>query len=105
MLTSLLTIQILGAVLVVAALFLEVWRSRRSAQIIRNWADANGYRVLESRLMLFWTGPFFWRKSGQQQVFRVTVRDKTGTTQTTWIRCGHWWLGLVSSEIKVHWDN
>ena len=46
---DILAVQIVGAALVVAVLFLEIWRTRRSEQIIGAWAKSNNYRLLEGR--------------------------------------------------------
>ena len=49
-------------------------------------------------------GPYFWTSSKGQTVYRVTVEVRGGV-RTGWVRCGGWWLGLLSDQAEVRWDN
>ena len=102
---DLLTTQITGALIVAAVIGLGVRRSRRSEQIVQEWAQKNNYRLLDSRNMFLSPGPFFWKKSKQQTVFRVLLRDKDGNMKNAWILCGSWWGRLTVDNIEVRWDN
>ena len=97
-------VQIIGAGLLGLAFGLEVWRSRRSEKTIRDWARNSEYHLLMLRNVFPFAGPFFWTKSGQQTVFRVTIRDNAGAAKSAWLLCGHWWRGVLSDEIVVRWD-
>jgi hypothetical protein len=80
------------------------WHFTRSAAILEKWADENGYEILERSYRWFFRGPFFFRTSKGQTVYRVTVRDKAGNVQTGWVACGSWWWGLLSDQARVIWD-
>jgi hypothetical protein len=80
------------------------WHFGRSAAILRRWADENGYEILEKSYRHFLRGPFFFRTTKHQTVYRVTVRDKAGNVGSGWVACGSWWMGLWSDQAKVRWD-
>jgi hypothetical protein len=80
------------------------WHFARAAAILQQWADENGYEILERSYCHFFRGPFFFRTTKDQVVYRVTVRDKAGNVGTGWVACGSWWLGLWSNQAKVSWD-
>src|SRR5262245_59190883 len=80
------------------------WYFARSAAILQNWADEHGYEILQKSHRIFLRGPFFFRTTRHQTVYRVTVQDKSGDVRTGWVACGSWWFGLCSKEAKVIWD-
>ncbi len=88
----------------VAMLLAFRWHFARSSSILRRWADENGYEILEKSYRHFFRGPFFFRTTKEQTVYRVTVRDKAGNVRTGWVACGSWWLGLWSNQARVRWD-
>lgn len=91
--------------LVVAFVFLSMWwHFSRSASLLQKWADENGYRLLNKEYRTFLRGPFFWTSSKGQTVYRVTVEDKAGHIRSGWVRCGGWWLGLLTDQTEVRWD-
>jgi hypothetical protein len=93
---------ILGALTIL--IFGLRWHFARSAAILQKWADENGYEILEKSYRYFFRGPFFFRTTKEQTVYRVTVRDKAGQVRTGWVACGSWWWGLWSDQAKVRWD-
>jgi hypothetical protein len=80
-----------------------VWHFRRSRQLLENWAERNGFEILEAEYRHFFKGPFFWRSTKDQTVYRVTVRDRSGV-RSGWVRCGGWFLGLMTDKAEVRWD-
>jgi len=86
-------------------LFLSMrWHFSRSSAILEKWANENGFEILEKSYRQFLRGPFFFRASKHQTVYRVTVRDKAGQVGTGWVACGSWWWGLCSDQATVRWD-
>jgi hypothetical protein len=81
------------------------WHFSRSASLLDRWAERNGYRVLDREYRSFFKGPFFWTTSEGQTVYHVTVEDKEGRRRTGWVRCGGWFLGLLSDNVEVRWDD
>jgi hypothetical protein len=49
-------------------------------------------------------GPFWWRKSIKQEVYYVTIRTPEGQVKRGWVRCGGWFLGILSNKAVVEWD-
>jgi hypothetical protein len=87
-------------------LFIE-WRwYRTTANLrLREWAERNGYLILESRLRYFFRGPFFWYGGGQA-VFRVVIEERKGNRRVGWVGLGSYWFGPLSSsgQADVIWD-
>ena len=82
-----------------------VWHFSRSRSILENWADQNGYQILERDYRNFFKGPFFWVCSRQQTVYHVKVRDREGRVRSGWVRCGGWFTGLWSDKAEVRWED
>lgn len=78
------------------------WNYSRSKSILKDWADAEGYIVLDSEIRIFRRGPFMLSNS-RQSVFYVTVRDRTDRVRSGWVRCGGWLVGVWSDEADVRW--
>jgi len=76
-----------------------VWTDRRSKTVLRNWAQHNGYQIIYSEVRYFFLGPFFWT-TGHQTVFYVRLRDRHGQQRAAWVRCGSYYSGLLSDDVK-----
>ena len=72
--------------------------------MLDEWAARNGLQILERDYRALCQGPFVWRCSRGQAVYRVKVRDAEGQVRTGWVRCGGWELGLLSDQVEVSWD-
>ncbi len=75
---------------------------RRSRLFLQNWADAHGCSVLEKRFCFF-KGPFFWSSGRSDLVYRLTIRDASGQTQSGWVKIGSGWLGIWTPAAPVTW--
>ena len=62
------------------------------------------YRIVRQEYRTFFRGPFFWSSSKGQTVYYVVVEDSAGARQSGYVRCGGWWLGLLSVRVEVRWD-
>src|SRR3954469_4555687 len=80
------------------------WQFGRSQSLLDTWAAENGYHIIHKEYRNFFRGPFFWTTSKGQTVYYVTVQDKAGWTRSGWVRCGGWWLGLLTDHVEVRWD-
>lgn len=76
----------------------------RATSILEQWAEENGYEILDRERRLMWFGPFWWRKGKGQEVYYVTIRTPEGQVRRGWVRCGGWFLGILSNEAVVEWD-
>jgi hypothetical protein len=98
-----------GAIVAVLFIFLAVgsivWYYSRSRSLLERWADASGYEILNSEHRYFFRGPFFWSTSRGQSVYFVTIRDGDGHVRTGWVRCGGFFLGMLSDNTEVRWDD
>ena len=98
-LPPILGVLVFVAILAVAATF----HFQRSGNILRWWAERNGFRLVAWEYRWFFTGPFWFRAKGQT-VYRVVVEDRAGRRRAGWVRCGGWFLGLWTDKAEVRWD-
>ncbi len=91
---------------IVVALLIPLlrWHFRRSRELVDKWATANAYTILAIERRFFRAGPFIWRSRGQE-VFHVLVRDARGEQRGAYVRTGGWFLGQLSEDVAVKWDN
>jgi hypothetical protein len=90
------------AILVILSI---VWHFSRSRSLLEQWSAENGFRIVESSYRNVVRGPFFWTTGKGQTVYRVTVEDMSGQRRSGWVRCGGWFLGLLSDRVQVRWDD
>jgi len=75
----------------------------RSAEIVRRWAERNGFTIKESEFRALKRGPFSLTTWNYQAVRRIVVTGQDGKQKTGWIRCSpHWpW---PRDRVEVRWD-
>ena len=95
-------IAIVMVMLVIANI---VWFYSRSRSVLEQWAEENGFELLETDQRHLFRGPFFWTTTKGQSVYRVVVRDSSGRVRRGWVRCGSFWFGLMSSKAMEKWDD
>jgi hypothetical protein len=81
-----------------------VFHCVRANSLLRRWSVENGYRIVEGKERHFLKGPFFWKASNVQAVFRVTVEDAHGMRKRGWVCLGSGLLGIFSYKANVLWD-
>jgi hypothetical protein len=89
----------------ILAILAMVWHSGRSSSLLNQWAAQNGYRVISQEYRTFFKGPFFWTSTKGQTIYYVVIEDSGGNRRGGWVRCGGWWLGLLSDNVEVRWDD
>lgn len=99
-----LVVTLVAVLIIVLATAYVLWTLKRARDRLNQWAQANSYRIIESDRRSFFRGPYFWRASESQAVFRVTVQDNNGNTRRGWVRIGSYLFGLHSSQVGVTWD-
>lgn len=82
-----------------------VWHFRRFRTLLDQWAEQNGLEILEREYRNFFNGPYCWTSSRGQTVYHVKVRDREGSVRSVWLRCGVWFLGLLSDNTEVRWED
>ena len=94
---------VIWLLLVAAAIIWGVyWEERRSTQILKDWAEREGLKVLSSERRYSYADDF--KASRSQAVFRVKVQDEKGFTRHGWVKCGGWWAGLLKNRAEAQWD-
>lgn len=94
--------------LVVVVLF--VWYERRSTMtkcspLIAMWATKEDMQVIDIAYPFIKHGPYLWRATKMQRVFRVTVQATNHSHhQIVWLRIGHMFWGLNKPKIDVEYE-
>jgi hypothetical protein len=81
------------------------WHFRRSRELVGRWATANAYTIIAIERRFLRVGPFFWRRSRGHEVFYVVVRDDRGEQHGAYVRTGGWFLGQLSEQVAINWDD
>ena len=81
-----------------------IWHYTRAASILERWAARNGYRIVQKEIRHFRRGPYFFTTSSGQQVYRVIVEDRDGYIRQGYVRCGGFFLGMLSDRADAQWD-
>jgi hypothetical protein len=79
-------------------------RNVRSSELIDRWAEAHGYRVVDTESRMIARGPYFFTTSKSQTVYYVTFADADGRERRAYVRCGSWLGGLWSDKVDVKWE-
>ena len=82
-----------------------VWRGGRADSMLTDWAQSSGLRMLAAERRTFFKGPFFWTSTKGQMIFYVTVEETGGQIRHAWVRCGGYWLGMLSDNFEVRWED
>src|SRR5262245_57134799 len=94
---------VLGA-MAIRRILVMWWRCDRSNARLHQWAASNGHHVVRQEYRHLRKGPFFWTSSKGQSVHYVIVEDSNGSRRSGWVRCGGWWLGLLSDHVEARWE-
>ena len=81
------------------------WHFSRSRRMLNDWAARNGFELMSCEYCWLWRGPFFFRSSKGQAVYRILVRDAQGRQRSGYARCGGWLWGLLTDQVNVRWDD
>jgi hypothetical protein len=100
---TLISLFIFGMIVLVILVY--VWHFSKSRSLLDQWASDNGYDLLRREYRVLRRGPFFWSTSRGQTVYYVEVRDRQGHIRSGWVRCGSWWIGLLSDKVEVRWED
>ncbi|MDG3002276.1 hypothetical protein [Paludisphaera mucosa] len=88
---------------ILAILALIVWSARDVERRLRRWADEQGLTIVSQRLARFWRGPFFWKSTRTDYVYRLTVRDSDGRLAEGWARLPGLAVGPFGRWVQVRW--
>ena len=92
-------------VVVAIRILIIMWRFQRGRQILDQWAQGQGFQLVEANYRWVFQGPFFWGHSRGQSVYKIQAIAGAGNSRTGWARCGGWFMGLCSNEVTVVWDD
>ena len=76
----------------------------RGRSLLDAWAAREGLTIVSAQYCWMWRGPFWWRSSDSNAVYRIVVRDARLGTRSGYARCGSVFLGMWSRDVTVEWD-
>ncbi|HET7329826.1 hypothetical protein [Dyella sp.] len=82
------------------------WEARRQRAVLREWAAANGLKLLKCKTSIFQSLAMLVNTSGKQGLTQVTVYDPSMRSKRgAQVRLGNYWQGLLNKDaIEVEWD-
>ena len=87
-------------VLTLLGLMRAYWKSK-----LKEWASAEGFRLVSFRGARLQEGPQKMRNRRSERLFRVAVEDKLKTQRAGWVMFrGFWGMGAPDPVTKVMWD-
>jgi hypothetical protein len=95
---------LLGLLLLILGLAYDRYRIGIARRMVETWALQNRFHVTTLKRCFYFNDPSFLMRSNVQFVFKISVEDEEGKVRTGWIRCGHWFLGLVRDQVTIFWD-
>ncbi|PWU21258.1 MAG: hypothetical protein C5B50_02115 [Verrucomicrobia bacterium] len=89
----------------VTAVGYVTWCFLRSRSLLKRWANEHGFEVLDAKLSPSGPPSWIWTGSRSQTVYLVRVREINGRERRGWVRCGSFWLGVISGWTDVEWED
>ena len=80
-----------------------IWHWFRSRFLLKEWAKANGFELVQMKQNWFSFGPLLFA-SNRQEVYHIRVRDHRGRERSGWAICGGYLLGFFVNKVEVRWD-
>src|SRR5207244_6636738 len=73
----------------------------RSRFLLKQWARAHGYELVQMSIPWFQFCPFWMSK--HQEAYQIRVRDHRGRKRRAWAKCGGYFLGFLVNKVEVVW--
>ena len=89
-------------VLGVGLLIILAWKIPSPRQVLQKWADDRHLTIEAAQRRIWRRGPFWWRCSTAQAVFRITVREPSGVVRHGYARVGG--FSGFGDYVEVVWD-
>ena len=101
---SLLYLIIVFSLGAIAVSWLYFWSIQRSANVLKSWARKNGHQLISFEHRSLSKGPFGWRTSTGDTIFRIVVMGSDSWPKKGWARVCSLRLGSMPDLITVLWD-
>jgi hypothetical protein len=105
---------VLAAAIIAGLYYLGASQRAANDELVRQWATANGLRILhQARALTVWSMPFTWifTTGRYQPVFHLSVYDEsTHRVRKCWMRLGKSQMGILADDdnnggIDVKWED
>lgn len=93
---------------VIAIIMYLSWRHIVNAKaLLQDWARANQFRILHSRLCIFMPWRLYFTTTKYQIVYQVSLYDEsTHRVRAAWVRLGTRVWGVMESDaVDVQWED
>jgi hypothetical protein len=96
---------LLMPVVAVVGVFLSYRHITNAKALLQEWAQANQFRILHSRLCIFMPWRLYFTTTRYQIVYQVSVYDEsTHRVRAAWVRLGTRVWGVMEGDaVDVRW--
>jgi hypothetical protein len=97
-LDALIVLPVFGLAIVFTLLWNEWAKS-----ILNRFIEDRNWTLLSARYCWIARGPFTWRSSKNQVVFRIEVQDRRGEVHNGYACVGGYFFGLLDPKVSIEW--
>jgi len=101
------TFALLTPALIALIVFLGYRHLANAKALLRDWAQANQFRILHSRLCIFMPWRLYFTTTRYQIVYQVSLYDEsTHRVRAAWVRLGTRVWGVMEGDaVDVKWED
>ena len=103
-LTKLLPLWAISGIILVIIL-LHIKQTQRSKVNLEIWLNNNQFRLISVERRYLRRGPYLWKSSKGQVIFRISLANNENEEKIAWVKCGSYFKGAAfSDDIDVIFD-
>jgi len=101
------TSALLMSLLIAVAVYLSYRHIMNAKALLRDWAQANNFRILQARMCTFTPWRMYFTTSKYQIVYKVSVYDESAhRIRAAWVRLGTRVWGVMEGDaVDVKWED
>ena len=103
-LTKLLPLWAIAGIILVIIL-LHIKQTQRSKVNLEIWLNNNQFRLISVERRYLRRGPYLWKSSKGQVIFRISLANNENEEKIAWVKCGSYFKGAAfSDDLDVIFD-
>ena len=103
-LTKLLPLWAISGIILVIIL-LHIKQTKRSKVNLEIWLNNNKFRLISIERRYLRRGPYMWKSSKAQVIFRIYLTNNEDEEKIAWVKCGSYFKGAAfSDDLEVIFD-
>ena len=92
-----------GIILVI--ILLHIKQNKRSKVNLEIWLNNNQFRLIAIERRYLRRGPYLWKSSKAQVIFRIYLTNNEDEEKIAWVKCGSYFKGAAfSDDLEVIFD-